>query len=225
MRDSIYLVRRQLKTVLLSACLSLSAIALDATAADYRVELLVYANLQRDDGTEHWPVPRSLPDTEHALTLGTNGTRLLDGSRSLQASADALRRSGNYRVLLHWNWQQPGWAPGQGQPIQVQIPPGSTLPVVTLPGELSKLAMQHLRDSLTAATPSLSAQSPLLDGTVNLIAGEVLQLDVDLIYRDPSTGVPLQLKESRRLHGGQLNYLDHPRFGVLTRVDPIAAAP
>lgn len=219
MRDTLYPLLRRLGALLLLACATVGG---TAKAADYTVELVVYANLQRDSGAEQWPVPRTLPDTEHALTLGANGTHLLEGPRKLQAIADTLRRSGKYRVLLHWYWQQPGWSPGQGQALQVQIPPGSTLPVVALPAEVSKQAMQQLRASLLAATPNVPgvpAQFPTLDGTVNLIAGEIPQVDVDLIYRDPNTGLPLQLKESRRLRSGELHYLDHPRFGALVRVD------
>ncbi|MBI5040476.1 MAG: hypothetical protein HZB57_04555, partial [Gammaproteobacteria bacterium] len=122
MRDTIHPLLRRFSILLLLACVTVSG---TATATDYTVELVVYANLQRDSGAEQWPVPRTLPDTEHALTLGTNGTRPLEGPRKLQAIADTLRRSGNYRVLLHAYWQQPGWAPRQRQPIQVQIPSGS----------------------------------------------------------------------------------------------------
>jgi len=38
------------------------------------------------------------------------------------------------------------------------------------------------------------AATPLLDGTVNLIAGEILQVDVDLLYRDSTLGVPVRRK-------------------------------
>ena len=225
MRYMIDLIPHRLKAVLLTACLYLGGIATPAEAADYTVELVVYASLQRDNAAEQWPVPRMLPDTERAITLGMNGTRLLEGPRNLQAIADTLRRSNNHRLLLHWYWQQPGWGVGQGQPVLVQIPTGSVLPVVALPAEVSKLAMQQLRASLVAATLAVPATFPALDGTVNLIVGEILQVDVDLIYRDPDTGLPLQLKESRRLRSGELHYLDHPRFGVLLRVAPVGAAP
>ena len=31
----------------------------------------------------------------------------------------------------------------------------------------------------------------------------------------------MELREQRRMRSGELHYLDHPKFGVLARVDPI----
>jgi len=97
------------------------------------------------------------------------------------------------------------------------------LPVTDLPSGLSKFTLDSARDGQLSAASASQAATPLLDGTVNLIAGEILQVDVDLLYRDPTLAVPVRLLESRRLRSGELNYLDHPRFGVLVRVAPVTA--
>ncbi len=193
-------------------------------AADYSIELIVYANLQTDSGVEQWPEPRTWPAVERSLLLGEASTRPLDGTRELQAIADTLRRSSTYRMLLHWYWQQPGWSATQTRPVLVQIPPGTPLPVTTLPEQLSRAAPPPPAAMQMSITPADATGKPLLDGTVSLISGEILQVDVDLIYRDSSLAVPVQLKESRRLRSGELQYLDHPRFGVLVRVTPITPA-
>ena len=31
----------------------------------------------------------------------------------------------------------------------------------------------------------------------------------------------MELREQRRMRSGELHYLDHPKFGILARVDPI----
>ncbi|MFA7593929.1 MAG: CsiV family protein [Thiohalobacteraceae bacterium] len=63
---------------------------------------------------------------------------------------------------------------------------------------------------------------PLLDGTISLALSRYLHLNADLIYADPSVGTPVALREVRRMRSGELHYLDHPRFGVLVQVDPVA---
>jgi hypothetical protein len=203
--------------------LGLMIVSANAVAVDYTVELVVYTLLQRDTGAEQWTAPRTLPDTERSLILGESSTSMLEGTRNLQAIADTLRRSDRHRLLLHWYWQQPGWPVTQARPVLVQIPAGVDLPVTNLPLGLSKFALESAHDGQLSAASASQATTPLLDGTVNLIAGEILHVDVDLLYRDSTLAVPVRLQESRRLRGGELNYLDHPRFGVLVRVAPVTA--
>ena len=195
---------------------------LAVAAQEYDVELLVYANLRGDDAGERWPMPKTLPATERSINLGEAGTRALDSSpRELQAIAEAMRRSSQYRPLLHWRWRQPGWSGRQAQAIHLQIPAGADTPLTEVRGTASKQLMQRLKNDLelgASTTPDL----PLLDGTATVLVTRYLHLAVDLLYIDPDTGVPLQLKESRRMRLNELHYLDHPRFGVLARISRAA---
>jgi hypothetical protein len=200
--------------------LALLCLPLPAGAADYVVELLVFSSLHRDDGEERWPLPAQLPATEQSLNIGEGGTQALAGGGNLQAIADSLRRSSAYRPLLHWRWTQPGWERSQARSLHVQVPAGSALPLTQPGAGASKVALQPLRG---AAEPAAIAGAglPLLDGTVSLARARFLHLAVDLIYVDPQTGVPMQLKETRRMRSNELHYLDHPRFGVLVQVTPL----
>jgi len=223
MREPVKSLLNRWALYLVPVSLGLMGISANAVAVDYTVELVVYTLLQRDTGAEQWSAPRALPDTERSLMLGESSTIMLEGTRNLQAIADTLRRSDRHRLLLHWYWQQPGWPVTQARPVLVQIPAGGALPVTNLPSGLSKFTLDSARDGQLSAASASQAATPLLDGTVNLIAGEILQVDVDLLYRDPTLAVPVRLLESRRLRSGELNYLDHPRFGVLVRVAPVTA--
>lgn len=204
----------------LLAALALLGLPPPAAAEDYAVELVVFSRLTADDGEERWPFPASLPATEQAATLGEDGLQPSSGGRALQAIADSLRRSNGYRPLLHWRWIQPGWERDQARPLHVQVPAGSALPLTQPSALASKLALQPLRG---APDPSavVGAGLPLLDGTVSLSRSRFLHLAADLIYVDPDTGIPMQLKESRRMRSNELHYLDHPRFGVLVQVTPV----
>lgn len=194
--------------------------ATQAANQDYDVEIVVYASLRADDGEERWPTPNAFPATLQALDLGEGGTQLLTGGpRNLQAIADTMRRSSLYRPLLHWRWRQPGWERGQAKAIHVQIPAGNNLPLTQVATGTSKLLLQQLRNNLDTGITDTASQ-PLLDGTLTLMRSRYLHMAVDLIYIDPNTGIPMQLKESRRMRSGELHYLDQPRFGVLVQVTP-----
>ncbi|MFN2308841.1 MAG: CsiV family protein [Gammaproteobacteria bacterium] len=201
----------------------LLCLPLPATAENYAVEIVIFSSLHSDDGEEQWPLPASFPASDQALALGEGGTRTTDGARSLQAIADSLGRSNAYRPLLHWRWVQPGLARAQARPVRVQVPAGSALPLKQPAAGMSSPRSSSELQRLYAS-PGQSANLSLLDGTVSLTLARYLHLAVDLIFTDPATGVPVRLKESRRMRSNELHYLDHPRFGVLVQVTPVKPA-
>lgn len=208
---------RQIITALF---IMLPVAASQAASQEYDVEIVVYASLRADDGQERWPTPKTFPATEQALDLGEGGTQLLTGGpHNLQAIVDTMRRSSLYRPLLHWRWRQPGWERGQARAIHVQIPAGSNVPLTNVAAGTSKFLLQQLKSNLDAGSTNSGGQ-PLLDGTLTLARSRYLHMAVDLIYIDPETGIPMQLKESRRMRSGELHYLDQPRFGVLVQATP-----
>lgn len=201
-------------------CLASVCCAGQTAAADYEVEILVYASLERSAGDARWPVPREWPATERALSLGEAGTQSVD-TRALQAIADNLRASRQYRPLLHWRWRQPGWDPKNARAIHVQIPAGSPLPLTNPPALLDKNLLARLRTLISQRQP-VPPDQPVLDGTVSLSVSQFPHLAVDLVFLDKDTGLPVQLRETRRMRSGELHYLDHPRFGVLAQVVSVA---
>ena len=60
-----------------------------------------------------------------------------------------------------------------------------------------------------------------VEGFVGVTRGRFLHFDVGLWLHDPVTGGYVSLEESRRLRSGELNYFDHPRLGMLVRIDPL----
>ncbi len=180
----------------------LRAAAEDTTR--YDVEVLVFAALRGDDGGERAPTSLEQPDTGNAVQLGSGGgiLPLLEGPRNLQAVAESMRRSSQYRPLLHWRWRQPGWERGAARSIQVQIPSGASLPVTDLPQAVSPY------DRL------------LLNGTLTLSRSRYLHFTADLVYDDPATGVSTRMRETRRMRSNELHYLDNPRIGILVRAIP-----
>jgi len=104
------------------------------------------------------------------------------------------------------------------------------------------------RQTLPSARPTPDAEPltpplPRLDGYVNFFVSEHYALELDLRLTPPAdavesavtggTGLPAsgdegiapvsyRIHETRHMKSGDLNYYDHPRFGVLLLVTPVA---
>jgi len=123
-----------------------------------------------------------------------NNTYLLAGEDG------RLQRSGVYRVLLHRAWIQPVPDRDRLQPMLIQI---------------------------------AESDGRRIDGYLGITRGRYLHMDTRLWYESPAVALPtepkgadsnpgyMEMREQRRMRSGELHYLDHPKFGVLARVDPV----
>jgi hypothetical protein len=106
-----------------------------------------------------------------------------------------LQRSNLYRVVFHRAWVQPVPDRDQLRPMLIQA------------GERIGTGWR-------------------IEGFLGVTRGRYLHLDTRLWYTpnpSPDAQDPgyMELREQRRMRSGELHYLDHPKFGVLARVDPI----
>jgi len=106
-----------------------------------------------------------------------------------------LQRSNLYRVVFHRAWVQPVPDRDQLRPMLIQA------------GERIGTGWR-------------------IEGFLGVTRGRYLHLDTRLWYTpnpSPDAEDPgyMELREQRRMRSGELHYLDHPKFGVLARVDPI----
>lgn len=136
----------------------------------------------------------------------------------MDGPAARLTRSDGFRVLLHGRWLQN--VPAREAPLNLRVRGGPTLD-----------------------------GRPALEGTVAVTLGRYLHFRADLYYHAPLLGQPpvdraaapdpagtgagsldpamlrpagyVQMHQSRRLRSEELHYLDHPKLGVLVRIDPV----
>lgn len=115
----------------------------------------------------------------------------LEPTARLQAEAARLASNGPYELLLRAAWRQPGLDRQQAFFIDA--------------GDLDAGSRQKG-----------------LSGRVRLILSRYLHLETDLRYNGSAEveDSVYQIHETRLLRSGELNYLDHPAFGVLVRVSP-----
>lgn len=125
----------------------------------------------------------------------------------LKQEAGRLQRDPAYRVVLHTAWIQP--VPDRDRPMPLLIQTGERF-----------------------------GNAWRIEGTIDITLARYLHVDARLWYRpDPTAPVQsadasvslattagdayLELREQRRVRSGELHYFDHPKFGMLMRIDPV----
>lgn len=117
-------------------------------------------------------------------------------SAEFASAMAAMQSDGRYRVLLHKRWSQTA-EPKSGQP------------------------------------PVLLSADSALSGTFRFYLSRFLHAELNLAYQpltgaigagtSENEGLPsFVINEQRRVKSNDMNYFDHPKFGVLVRVSPNA---
>lgn len=195
-----------LPPLLLAALLLFTATA-PAETTWYEVELVVFSHAKESyAASENWKQDLALPQYEGAKTLlpassGSRSFQALDPSRyRLQGEWKRMQSSGDYQLLLHTAWQQPG------------LPREQAVGVILEAG---------------AASEALAGAKPL-SGVVKVGLSRYLHLDANLLYRKAGTATAeepafetYQLSETRRMRSKEIHYLDHPMFGVIALITPL----
>ena len=217
----------------------------------YRVELVLFAYTEPDAGGEWWYENPGLParkqtiglimataDPEPDAAAGPPREQDLKPYIALPAQdyrlagvRRALARSGTYRPLLHVAWQQPGLDARNVRAVHLdntrfERKAAEQVEVEPEPGEVRE-------------EPEYTPPVKVFDGTVRLRKSRFLHLDVDFAYfpdmlQQPDLEMPAQaaghrrfpadyvrLRESRRIKPDDLNYFDHPLFGLVVQVSRI----
>jgi hypothetical protein len=161
--------------------------------------------------------------------------RWLDQSEFLMSrDATLIERQRGNQILLHGRWLQP--VPQRGQPQPLFIQKGVIQKGVIQKGVIQKGGIQE--------GSGISRQYQL-EGTMAVTLGRYLHFQARLSYREPAFGqnpisLPASLSEvaqptalpapiaghmvlqqSRRMRSAQVHYIDHPKLGVLVRIDPL----
>lgn len=158
----------------------------------------------------------AVAEFERALTAMSN--RWLDAETFLLApDARRVQRSGLGRVLFHGKWIQD--VPPRESPDPILIQGGQQLvfptPVHELEGTVGVTLGRflHFRADLFFHAPALGVEP--IAGALSAAGREVLDPAPPLV---PSY---MQLSESRRMRSEEIHYLDHPKLGLVVRIDPV----
>lgn len=192
---------------------------------DYIVEMIFFANIKGNAGPVHISNQAVIPDLDGALTLeqaSEIGFISLDSEIfQLSNKAHALNKSGNYSVLKHIAWLQPGLA--KEDAIAIRIHAGKNYK-----DEFKERSYAQIGFSDT----QLPINHPVneLDGTVKIVLGRFLHLYTDLVYRktfnissSDALGrsrvlADFPVKSHRKMRSKTLHYVDHPYLGILIEI-------
>ena len=146
-----------------------------------------------------------------------------------------LRLSSLYRPLLHVAWQQPGRSAEHTRYVHLER-------LVNTP--VAALDPETVNETEVTAAPAYDPPRVVFDGLVRLRVPNFLYIDIDFSYfpEDLETILTQQLsqsggkaqlvnpdadyvrmQETRRIYLNELNYFDHPLFGVLLQVSRLEA--
>jgi len=137
----------------------------------------------------------------------------------LQRAANRVERRGLGRILFHGRWLQA--VPAREAPDPILVTGGERLnrPLASheLVGTVGVTLGRylHFRTDLFFHGPGLGLEPA---GAAMDMTGESL-----LLASEPAASAVgyMQLSESRRMRSEELHYLDHPKLGLVVRIDPI----
>jgi len=200
---------------LFSLFIPLGAQAAAATSpANYAVDLVVFRNLMPDlEGKEIWSPDRvdsMIPGLDQAKTAADSN----DTSTNIGKAVTALDANDKYQVLTHKRWVQTADARSSSPVMRITDPGGD------LDGTVVFYMSRFLHVDVNLLLKDESEQkAEMADSTEvkpisvsNTSSTEASTPNQELLYR---------IDESRRIRSNQMNYFDHPKFGVLLIITPM----
>ena len=156
--------------------------------------------------------------SERAL-LRSSYRWLAEDSLQLRAEARRIGRAPNLQVLWHGRWMQPIPPRDAGEPLLLQAGPQPD-GVHQLEGTLQVTLGRYLHFQAQLWHPAAAAIQPQT-GRPDMLAGDSTPRQLTASATQPQTFPHVELNESRAMRSGELHYLDHPKIGILVRIDPV----
>ena len=137
-----------------------------------------------------------------------------------------ISRNPQRRVVLSRHWVQP-----------VLSPANTTIAHITDAKTITENMNTTEAKNNNSYTDSLvKPGTPLIDGFINFYIDAQYTLEADIRYtpayrpsildEEPDIGpVSYRIHEKRRMKSGELNYYDHPKFGMVLLVTPVVIPP
>jgi len=202
-----------------SLLIPLNLQAATTSPSNYTVELVVFRNLMPDlEGNEIWSPDRvntNIPDLDQAKIAADSADETTDIGKAV-----ALLESNNkYQVLTHKRWVQTADA-------------RSTSPVMRITDTANDLdgtvvfymsRFLHVDVDLLLKDESDQNNKPANGVTSSAVANPVA-LSSSTNNSSAAVAPPdltYKIDESRRIRSNQINYFDHPKFGVLLEITPM----
>jgi hypothetical protein len=192
----------------------LSSQAAATSPSNYAVELVVFRNLMPDlEGKEIWS-PDRVSTNIPGLDQARNAADSNDGTTDIGKAVAILETNDKYQVLTHQRWIQTADARSSSPVMRITDPADDLDGTVVF--YMSRflhvdvdLLLKDESDKKENSTPGAADVQPIPASASGVDTGMNNQ---ELVYR---------IDESRRIRSNQMNYFDHPKFGVLLQITPL----
>lgn len=192
------------------------------SSADYEVEVLVFKNLMPElEGKEIWSPDRvdlALPDIDKAKKAASTE----DEKSVIGKAAARLSEQKEYALLAHVRWTQPAEAKSTSPLMRIQTADGE------LDGTLVFYMSRFLHVDVKLLLKDIEASEKLAKASEDSLAeaaNSARDVKTDAIKTEvmaaENTTLAYRIDESRRVRSDEINYFDHPKFGVLVKVTPM----
>ena len=195
--------------------------ALVAAHAQQRLQALQQGNITPVEDT---PVDPQTLAIQAVLSQENFAFRAVaDADRNLAGAARSIRRSKNYRMLLHQSWTQPI----DSQSTSILLQGGDQFgDQFELEGTLSVRRSRFLHVAtdlwLTRFEATGSMKDPFQDHPMAETYPALILAAARGQNHEP--GYRYHMAQQRRLRSNEVHYLDHPQFGIILEIRPAEAA-
>ena len=221
------MIMKNLIQKLLIICFFLTSFSAQAEVSWYKVEVIVFANL--DESTiddEKWQPITEVPQRKSVALKAPSAEQTVPYSLiprsqlNLTSDKQHLSRSGKYKILYHSGWVQP--VTETQKPFPVRITAGEIMDngMYELDGYVAvgRGRYLHFRPDLYFSRKVQKAPA----------MPEALPVDTNASAALPALQFPelpeiltVNLNQARRMRSEELHYIDHPLFGVMVEILPM----
>lgn len=199
-----------MKKIFLLCILFLPIIAAKASSNLYQINLIVFTQINDSTmNSENWPNTLKQPYLKNAIAPEFNQ------NLGLQTEADKLKQHDDYKIILHTSWKQNITSKRYAKWIHIYG------------GQTYDTKGQVIQPD-DNRIPSYWE----LNGKIKISKSNFFDVYTDLYLTLPTSNsdnlIPLQtfiMQQHRRTKLNQLNYLDHPLFGVLIKITKSPSQP
>lgn len=188
------------------------------TSAYKQVEIIIFSKIRPNALlSEQWKMPTSMPDVNHAIKLSPFDSQKPDNALpqllppndwKLNKIVKRLSNHG-YTIIFHVAWIQDFFAKFN-YPIHLFIPEhASSTPTTTMNGTIDITLNRYFNVAI-----DLILGEPINDLT-SVISSKALEKN---FYNIKHGVAYFQLKQNRRMKSDELNYIDHPLYGILIKI-------
>lgn len=186
-------------------CSSLISLAAEPDQL-YQFEVIVFSHITNDAlQSEYWPAQAAITIPPNAIELADD--QIVPSSQWQLSATQKFLEKNNYQILIHRAWQAKASALQQPQIIHLSG------------GDKEGDAAKQVNGSVTISLERYFNVHFDLQFLLPWASIQDLNL-TNVTHADNSADVKFNLTADLRMRSNELNYIDHPLYGVLIEITP-----